>query len=116
MTEPHKKRPATSRTLLSRQIGVKEKRMLKAKLGKKRSIWLGLGMLGLIGWSVAVPTLLGIALGVWIDSHWPSRYSWTLMLLFVGLVIGCLNAWHWIAGEYREIRKEHEENHEDDRH
>ena len=84
--------------------------MLKAKRGKSRSIWLGLGMLGLIGWSVAVPTLLGIALGVWIDNRFPSRYSWTLNLLFIGLVIGCLNAWHWVSSEFREIRKEHDEN------
>jgi ATP synthase protein I len=110
MTKPQKKEPATGRIALSRQVGVKEKRMLKAKHGKARSIWLGLGMLGLIGWSVAIPTLLGIALGIWIDNHFPSRYSWTLMLLLIGLVIGCVNVWHWVANEYREIRKEREEN------
>ena len=43
-------------------------------------------MSGLIGWSVTVPTLIGAALGIWVDKHYPSTYSWTLMLLLVGLV------------------------------
>ena len=44
--------------------------------------WLifGLGMLGLIGWAVVVPTLLGAALGLWLDAHYPARHSWTLAL------------------------------------
>ena len=57
----------------SRQVGAKERRKLTAQRGRPRSIWFGLGMLGLIGWSVALPTLLGIALGLWIDNHFPSR-------------------------------------------
>jgi ATP synthase protein I len=63
---------------------------------EKNQLFFGLGVFGVVGWSVAIPTLLGIALGVWIDQKWPSQYSWTLMLLFVGVVLGCLNAWFWI--------------------
>ena len=36
------------------------------------------------------------------------------MLLFIGLLVGCVNAWHWIAKEQREIRKEQEK--EDPKH
>ena len=116
MDEQHKVKSGMDRTSLSRQVGVKERRKLKAQHGKLRSIWFGLGMLGLVGWSVALPTLIGIALGVWIDNHYPSRYSWTLMMLLIGLLTGCLAAWRWIGKEYREIRKEQEEenpNHHD---
>ena len=60
-------------------------------------------MFGIIGWSVAVPTVACIALGVWIDTRWPSPYSWTLMLLFVGIVLGCVNAWYWVTRERRQI-------------
>jgi len=60
-------------------------------------------MFGLVGWSVAVPTLIGIAIGVWIDLSRPGSYSWTLMLLVIGMVIGCLNAWFWIQRERRSI-------------
>jgi ATP synthase protein I len=82
-------------------IGAKETRKLRARRGKNRSIWFGMGMFGLVGWAVAVPTVLGIALGVWIDARWPGRVSWTLTLLFVGIVLGCLHAWYWVQRESR---------------
>ena len=62
-------------------------------------------MFGLIGWSVVIPTLLGVALGLWIDQTWPSRYSWTLMLLLLGIILGCLNAWRWISQEQPKDRQ-----------
>jgi ATP synthase protein I len=58
-------------------------------------------MFGLVGWSVAIPTLIGIVLGIWIDSAWPSQYSWTLMGLIMGVIVGCLNAWYWVKRESR---------------
>lgn len=80
------------------QVETKTERKLRARREKK-SIWFALGMFGMVGWSVAIPTLLSIALGVWIDKHFQSRYSWTLMLLVVGVALGCLNAWYWINKE-----------------
>jgi len=47
----------------------------------------------LVGWSVVLPTLMGAALGIWLDRHWPSRFSWTLVLLISGLLVGCANVW-----------------------
>jgi ATP synthase protein I len=67
----------------------------------KNELFFGLGVFGVVGWSVAIPTLIGIALGVWIDKTWPSPYSWTLMLLFLGVILGCLNAWFWIEAVHR---------------
>ena len=61
-----------------------------------KAVWFGLGVFGVVGWSVAIPCLAGIALGLWIDRQWPSRFSWTLMLLIGGVMIGCLNAWYWV--------------------
>jgi ATP synthase protein I len=43
--------------------------------------------------------LIGIAFGIWIDTTWDSPYSWTLMLLFIGVMVGCLNAWYWVKRE-----------------
>jgi ATP synthase protein I len=84
------------------QVELKEIRKLRSRRRKNRAIWFGLGMFGIIGWSVAIPTLIGVALGAWIDAKWPSRFSWTLMLLVGGLIVGCLNAWHWVKREYKE--------------
>ncbi|UCH25931.1 MAG: AtpZ/AtpI family protein [Trueperaceae bacterium] len=84
---------------LSDTVAKKEGRKLKSRREKGRAVWFGLGMFGIIGWSVAVPTLLGIALGVWIDRTWEGPFSWTLMLLVGGLMLGCLNAWYWLERE-----------------
>jgi hypothetical protein len=56
-------------------------------------------MFGLVGWSVAIPTVAGALFGVWLDHLWPSRISWTLTCLFVGLLWGCRQAWFWIEKE-----------------
>jgi ATP synthase protein I len=54
-----------------------------------------MGMFGMVGWSVATPTLLGVVVGLWIDRRWPSRFYWTQMFLLIGGVLGCFNAWYW---------------------
>lgn len=87
------------RTAFEQQVSQKSKRKIQAQQEGDRSIWTGLGLFGMVGWSVMIPTLLGIALGIWIDKRFPSPYSWTLMLLFVGLVLGCWSAWYWIQKE-----------------
>jgi len=96
------KRVVDTREELRREVRKKSDRRLEARRTGDRSLWFGLGMYGLVGWAVAIPTLIGIAIGVWIDTNWPSRYSWTLMLLFVGVVLGCFNAWYWVERERRE--------------
>lgn len=78
-----------------------------------RSFLFWVGMYGLVGWSVAVPTLLGIALGLWLDQRAPAAFSWTISLLLVGLVVGCLSAWYWVRRESR--RENHGENRREDR-
>lgn len=81
------------------KVGKKEDRKLRARRHRERGLWFGLGMFGLVGWSVAIPTILFLMLGVWIDRHYPSPYSWTLMLLVLGIGLGCFNAWYWVKKE-----------------
>lgn len=80
----------------SREVERKEALKIKGRNERGETVWFGLGMFGVIGWSVAIPTLIGVAIGLWIDQSWPSQFSWTLMLLIGGLMLGCLNAWYWV--------------------
>ncbi|MBK5246187.1 MAG: AtpZ/AtpI family protein [Peptostreptococcaceae bacterium] len=89
----------------SRHIERKTSLKLKARRENKAPVWFGLGMMGMIGWSIVLPTLLGIALGRWLDVNHSGSYSWTLMLLAAGLALGCLNAWHWIKKEEKAINE-----------
>ncbi|HUH93287.1 MAG TPA: AtpZ/AtpI family protein [Casimicrobiaceae bacterium] len=112
MSEGPEAKSKAGGTPLSRQVGEKAARKLKARSHVARTVWSGLGMMGLVGWSVALPTLLGAALGLWLDKRYPGGHSWTLALLAIGLGVGCLNAWHWVAKEGREIREQEENDDE----
>ena len=109
--EPRKKMPKNGSSF-TEQVGAKAARKLKARRNATPGVWFGLGMMGLIGWSVVVPTLLGAALGIWLDNRYPGNRSWTLALLVAGLAIGCLNAWHWVTKEDKAMRDEQEDDDE----
>jgi len=102
-TENSRKKTADSS--YSQSVGDMAARKLKAQRHVSQTVWSGLGMMGLIGWSVAIPTLLGAALGVWLDNRYPGGRSWTLMLLVIGLFLGCFNAWRWVDKEDKEIHQ-----------
>ncbi|MBF0104586.1 MAG: AtpZ/AtpI family protein [Deltaproteobacteria bacterium] len=110
MSESIENKKSTDQTALSRKIAAKAALKLKMQRHPAQGVWFGLGMMGLIGWSVVVPTLLGAALGIWLDNRHPGTHSWTLMLLITGLVLGCLNAWHWVGKEDKEMREDHDDD------
>lgn len=91
--------------VFSRQVGQKENLKLKASKEDKRSAWSGLGVVGMIGWTVAVPTLLGIALGIWLDKKYPQTFSWTLTFMILGLILGCILAWQWVDKEKQAMQQ-----------
>ncbi len=97
-------------TDFSRQIAAKAVLKRKAQRNSAQGVWYGLGMTGLIGWSVVVPTLVGTAFGIWLDNRYRGSHSWTLTLLVVGLTIGCLNAWYWVSKEENEIREQQKDD------
>ena len=86
----------------TQMISRKARRMEQARKHRSGSAWFGLGMFGMVGWAIAVPTLAGTALGLYIDARWPTGdMSWTLALLLAGVALGCLNAWYWVQREGR---------------
>ena len=101
MNTRRKREALEQTTQLSDEIGHKAERKLRARSTEERGVWFGLGMFGLVGWAVAVPTVLGVLLGLWLDERFAGKPSWTLTLMFVGLVLGCINAWYWVKRESR---------------
>jgi ATP synthase protein I len=106
-----RKKFETSGQTLAEQVGAKADRKIIARKSTQ-GVWFGLGMMGLIGWSVVVPTLLGTSLGIWLDQHHPGKHPWTLALMVVGLTIGCLNAWYWVAQQDSAMRDEPKDGNE----
>ena len=59
----------------------------------ERPLGHNLAMIGVLGWLVVVPTVLGTFLGRWLDHAAASGIFWTLSLMFMGLCLGCWLAW-----------------------
>ncbi|MCO6475979.1 MAG: AtpZ/AtpI family protein [Phaeodactylibacter sp.] len=88
------------------QVSQKEQRKLKARREGQQSIWQGFGVFGLVGWSVAIPTVLFALLGIFLDGRYGGKQSYTLAMLAAGLFIGILNAWYWVDKKMKEINEE----------
>ncbi len=87
-----------------KQVAAKAARKLRMQQDGQQTVWSVLGMPGLVGWSVAVPTVAGAMIGMWWDHHHPDTHSWTLILLTIGLCAGCANAWHWVDQENKAMQ------------
>jgi ATP synthase protein I len=59
----------------------------------ERPLGHNLAMIGVLGWLVVTPTLIGIFIGRWLDRVAESGIFWTVSLLFAGLCVGCWLAW-----------------------
>ncbi|WP_338876376.1 AtpZ/AtpI family protein [Spirosoma sp. SC4-14] len=103
---------ADKQSSFAQEVDGKAQRKARAKGQSANRIWAGLGLFGIIGWSVVVPTLLGAIVGRWLDVHYPAKYAWTLTFLVAGLLMGCLNAWYWVSKENDEINRLN--NHKDE--
>ncbi len=63
-------------------------------------------MMGLVGWSMVIPTLLGVAIGHLLSLYLSDKYAWTLMGLLLGLLLGCVNAGYWVTKEIKQLEGE----------
>jgi ATP synthase protein I len=107
-----RKTPDTPDSSFSQKVGARAERKMRARRHSRRQVWSGLGMIGIIGWTIVIPTLVGIGIGVWLDKSHPGSHSWTLTLMIIGLFLGCLLSWQWVARQYREIGKDQKDNDE----
>lgn len=64
-----------------------------------------LGQIGILGWAIVLPTLLGLALGHWLDRLFGTRVFFSAPLLMAGAALGLWSAWKWMhrqQGGHRE--------------
>lgn len=74
-------------------VRIRRERRESRQRRRPRSIGENLAMIGALGWTIVLPTLLGIFLGRWLDRSFGAGVFWTLGLMFAGLVTGCALAW-----------------------
>jgi ATP synthase protein I len=68
----------------------------RAGRARHMTFWQGMGLVGSVGWMVAVPTVGGALLGRWLDRHFGSGVFWTLSLLVAGVTLGGISTWRQI--------------------
>lgn len=69
------------------------------KLGREipePSLGVRLGQIGILGWAIVMPILLGVVLGRLADRHFETGITLTAAAIFVGAVIGFHAAWKWM--------------------
>jgi len=55
-----------------------------------------LGQMGILGWTIVVPTLIGVLIGRWIDRALGTGIVFSAALIMVGAAIGLWSAWKWM--------------------
>ncbi len=54
------------------------------------------GQIGILGWTMIVPTLLGLFVGRWLDRTFHTGVTFAAALLMVGAGFGLWSAWRWM--------------------
>ena len=55
-----------------------------------------LAQIGVLGWIVVIPMLIGLFAGRWLDRWLESGLLCTAPLLMLGAALGCWSAWKWM--------------------
>jgi ATP synthase protein I len=84
---------------LSDAVKTRQERRERWQREGERSIGQNLAMIGVLGWTIVLPTLLGLFAGRWLDRQFHMGIFWTLSLLVVGLTAGCMLAWRRMHSE-----------------
>lgn len=84
---------------LDEAVRMRRERRARWQQEGERSIGQNLAMIGVLGWTIVIPTLIGVFAGRWLDRLFGSGIFWTLGLLVAGLGVGCALAWRRIHRE-----------------
>lgn len=90
------RRERTEEVFLAEIQRRRERREQHERIGN-RSFWTSVGMMGTVGWSVALPLTAGALFGRWLDSRLDSNAVFMVFFMLVGLGSGCIVAWRTIA-------------------
>ena len=76
---------------------VQRRRNQHEKNERDKSFWASVGTMGAVGWSVSLPTALGVLLGRWLDGRLDSGHVFLVFFMLAGLAAGCVIVWRMIS-------------------
>jgi ATP synthase protein I len=68
----------------------------KAREDREPTIATRLGQIGVLGWAIVAPILLGVVVGRWLDWTFKSGIFFTAPLIMLGAAAGMWTAWRWM--------------------
>ena len=71
-------------------------REAEGRANPEPSLGARLGQIGVLGWTIVVPTLLLLFLGRWLDRSFGTGIFFSAPLLMIGAAIGFWSAWRWM--------------------
>ena len=81
---------------LARAARTAAEREAEGRADPEPSLGARLGQIGVLGWTIVVPTLLGLFLGRWLDRALGTGIFFSTPLLMAGAAIGFWSAWRWM--------------------
>ena len=75
---------------------VQTRRARRGRDDRERSLAQNLALAGVLGWTIVLPCLGGIAIGRWLDRALGTGVLFTSALLFAGVIAGGSLAWRRI--------------------
>jgi ATP synthase protein I len=55
-----------------------------------------LGQIGVLGWAIVAPILIGVVIGRWLDWAFKTGIFFTAPLIMLGAAAGLWTAWRWM--------------------
>jgi ATP synthase protein I len=97
MTEPD--RAPSGEDPLLKEVRLRTRRELDWVKSGEPSVARRLSQIGVLGWIIVTPMLIGVFVGRWIDTKLGTGIFWTAPLLMLGVALGCWSAWKWMRSE-----------------
>lgn len=55
-----------------------------------------LGQIGILGWAIVTPILLGLVIGRWLDRSLGTNIMFSAAMIMLGAIVGMWSAWRWM--------------------
>ncbi len=96
MTQETHRSDGPSRDGLRRAVRERRERRDRWLQEGEPSVMRFVGQIGVLGWIIVAPTLVGLFFGRWLDHRLGSGIFWSAPFLLLGLSLGCWSAWRWM--------------------
>jgi ATP synthase protein I len=74
----------------------RRERQVRWRLEGELSVARFVGQIGILGWIIVAPTLLGLFIGRWLDRTFGAGIFWSAALLVLGVTVGFWSGWRWM--------------------